>query len=348
MLPEDHVRSERPNLVRHERLDRPLRPDGHERRACGFRRGRCVSPRPARHRPLPRARSSSRERIIGPVPRSFPADARAARRAAVSEHEHRVTERIEAIPLADGEGVELARPIDAGERHHEGEKRGPRQVEVREQRVDPPEREPGRDEEIGAALAAARRAPGSRARGWSSCPPRARARRSRCAPTRPAPPGSALRGSRAPRLAPCVSGRNVSSPTWSVMRSWSSAPSSSGVKCRPAVGAAAEPASSCVHGLVALGVVGSFVDVRRKGHLPRGLAREADDAISHHRARPRARRACRPSRRGPAGARPPAAAVRAGRAPPRPRLRAPPRGAPRPLRRSHGGRAAAQARRACR
>ena len=73
-----------------------------------------------------------------------------------------------------------------------------------------------------------------------------------------------------------ATGRNVSSPTCSVTRSTSSRASSSGVKCRPAVGAAAEPASPRVDRLVPLGIGERLGDVRRQRRLARRLALEAN------------------------------------------------------------------------
>ena len=75
--------------------------------------------------------------------RSTPA--RAAPSVAVStkrsQDQHRIAEGVEAVALVDREPVELARLLDAGERHHEREQRRARQVEVRQQRVDAPELE---------------------------------------------------------------------------------------------------------------------------------------------------------------------------------------------------------------
>ena len=51
------------------------------------------------------------------------------------------------LALLDREGVEAAGLLDAGERHDEREQRRARQVEVRQQVVDAPELEPGRDEQ---------------------------------------------------------------------------------------------------------------------------------------------------------------------------------------------------------
>ncbi len=64
----------------------------------------------------------------------------------------------------------------------------------------------------------------------------------------------------------------MSRPTWSVTRSTSSLARSSGVKWSPAVGAAAEPSSLCVDGLVALRVGERLGDVRRERRLTRRLA----------------------------------------------------------------------------
>src|SRR4051795_965065 len=72
-------------------------------------------------------------------------------RGRTSEDEHGIAEGVEAVPLLDGEPVEAAGLVDSRERHHEGEQRGARQVEVRQQRVDAPELEAGRDEQLGAA-----------------------------------------------------------------------------------------------------------------------------------------------------------------------------------------------------
>ena len=58
-----------------------------------------------------------------------------------SKDEHRVAEGVEAVALLDGELVQAAGLLDAGEGHHEGEEGRARQVEVRQERVDPPELE---------------------------------------------------------------------------------------------------------------------------------------------------------------------------------------------------------------
>ena len=47
--------------------------------------------------------------------------------------------------------------------------------------------------------------------------------------------------------------------------------SSSAVRCRPAVGAAADPGVSRVDGLVPLGPIERRVEVRRQGHLAESL-----------------------------------------------------------------------------
>src|ERR671919_2293853 len=69
------------------------------------------------------------------------------RRWPSSEHEHGVAEGIEAVALGDRGAVELARLLDADERHDEREQRRARKVEVRQQCVDAPELEAGSDEE---------------------------------------------------------------------------------------------------------------------------------------------------------------------------------------------------------
>ena len=140
-----------------------------------------------------------------------------------------------------------------GERHHEREQRRARQVEVRQQVVDAAELEAGRDEELGAPRRAARRAATVSTHAHRRRADRQHARRG-------ADPLPGL-GRHLVALAvdpvlldarPPASGRNVSSPTCSVTRSTvERAPSSSGVKCRPAVGAAAEPGSRGVDRLVA-------------------------------------------------------------------------------------------------
>src|SRR5262245_4017126 len=66
-----------------------------------------------------------------------------------SEDQHRVAERVEPIPLLDRTAVELERPLDTGECHHEREERRARQVEVREQGIHAPELEAGADEQCG-------------------------------------------------------------------------------------------------------------------------------------------------------------------------------------------------------
>ena len=111
-----------------------------------------------------------------------------------------------------------ARLLDAGEGHHEREQRRARQVEVRHERVHPPELEARRHEQAGAALE--RRAARQRLeRAPPSFRPRRPSRQRGSAP-RPAPrPGSARCGSRGHRAAPALTGRNVSSPTCRVIRS---------------------------------------------------------------------------------------------------------------------------------
>ncbi len=138
------------------------------------------------------------------------------------------------------------------------------------------------------------------------------------------------------------SGRNVSSPTCNVTLSTSSAARRSGVKCRPAVGAAAEPALTRIDGLVALGVAERLGDVRRQRHrpvrLPRRAARASDRRPDARAARPHRdgrRRAASASgaqapprhRRRPARAAAPRRAdARSGCAPGRPACRSRPRG----------------------
>src|SRR2546428_2485344 len=51
---------------------------------------------------------------------------------APSEHQHRVAERVEAIPLLDRDPVQPARLLDPTERHHQREQRRAGQVEVRQ------------------------------------------------------------------------------------------------------------------------------------------------------------------------------------------------------------------------
>src|SRR5919109_1229216 len=63
------------------------------------------------------------------------------------ENQHGVSERVEPVALLDRDPIELPRLLHSGERHHEREQRGPRQVEVRDQRVHARELEPRRDEE---------------------------------------------------------------------------------------------------------------------------------------------------------------------------------------------------------
>src|SRR5437763_4887929 len=77
---------------------------------------------------------------------------RRASRAARSQDEHRVAERVEPVLARDRLTVETPRLLDAGERHHEREQRRAWEVEVRQQGVKAVEFESGRDEEIGAAL----------------------------------------------------------------------------------------------------------------------------------------------------------------------------------------------------
>lgn len=67
--------------------------------------------------------------------------------ASTSEHHHRVPERVEPVPLANGDAIELASLVDTDERHDEGEEGRSRKMEVREQSVDAAKGEPGRDEE---------------------------------------------------------------------------------------------------------------------------------------------------------------------------------------------------------
>src|SRR5215207_2783260 len=68
-----------------------------------------------------------------------------------SSDQHRIAEGVEAVALGDREVVQSPRLLDPRERHHESQERRPRQVEVRQQRVDPAELETGRDEEVAAA-----------------------------------------------------------------------------------------------------------------------------------------------------------------------------------------------------
>ena len=91
----------------------------------------------------------------------------------------------------------------------------------------------------------------------------------------------------------------MSSPTCSVTRSTSRRASSSGVKWRPAVGAAAEPGLARVDRLVALGVVQRLGDVRRQRRLARAARRPAEGASGPRRAARGARpaRVARPRRR---------------------------------------------------
>src|SRR6266540_2798323 len=95
-----------------------------------------------------------------PVRRPSASPRRAARRrarrrpgvpAARSQHEHRVAEGVEAVPLVDRDPVEPARLLDARKGHHERQEGRARQVEVREQRVGAAKLEARPDEEIGAA-----------------------------------------------------------------------------------------------------------------------------------------------------------------------------------------------------
>ena len=97
-----------------------------------------------------------------------------------------------------------------------------------------------------------------------------------------------------------MSGRNVSRPTCSVTRSTSSRASSSGVKCSPAVGAAAEPASSRVDRLVALGVGERLGDVRRQRRLARPARRRAAGASGPRRGARELDRPVAPARPQPA------------------------------------------------
>ena len=69
----------------------------------------------------------------------------------------------------------------------------------------------------------------------------------------------------------------MSSPTWSVTVSWSSAASSSGVKWRPGGRRRRRAGIARVDGLVALGVGGRLVDVRRQRQLAVRLALEPHD-----------------------------------------------------------------------
>src|SRR3990170_6056985 len=56
--------------------------------------------------------------------------------ASTSEHHHRVPERVEPVPLADSDAIELASLVDTDERHAERAQGRSRKVEVREQSVD--------------------------------------------------------------------------------------------------------------------------------------------------------------------------------------------------------------------
>ena len=116
---------------------------------------------------------------------------------------------------------------------------------------------------------------------------------------------SARRASRAPRAESSFTGRNVSSPTWSVMRSVSRAASSScgEVEARSRSGGRARLAR--VDGLVAVGVVERRRDVRRQRRA-RPPARRSGGAASAPR------RGARAARRRRSGG--PARACRVGRA----------------------------------
>src|SRR5579871_1965180 len=67
-----------------------------------------------------------------------------------SQDQHRVAEGIEAVALRDRDLVEPARLFDAREGHDERKQRRARQVEVRQEHVDPPKLEARQDEELGA------------------------------------------------------------------------------------------------------------------------------------------------------------------------------------------------------
>src|SRR4051794_9878975 len=72
-------------------------------------------------------------------------------RSVRSQDQHRIAEGVEAVLLFDRDLVQAPHLLDTRERHYECEQRRARQVEVRQQRVDAPELEAGRDEELGAA-----------------------------------------------------------------------------------------------------------------------------------------------------------------------------------------------------
>ena len=99
---------------------------GHGRRNAPLTQGLLHWPRPrSRHSPVA---------VTGTGTRPFAA--RLGPDRAASEDEHRVAEGVEAVALLDGEAVEAAGLVDAGEGHHERQQRRPRQVEVRQQAVD--------------------------------------------------------------------------------------------------------------------------------------------------------------------------------------------------------------------
>ena len=100
------------------------------------------------------------------------------RPALALRQQHRVAERVEPVALADRELVQPPHLLLPGERHHQREQRRARQVEVRHQRVDDPERVRRLDLETGSAPRPAppgRRPSRAPARPW--CRPRRRAGR---------------------------------------------------------------------------------------------------------------------------------------------------------------------------
>ena len=154
---EDDVGAERPHLVRVQGLDGALRADGHERGRADLAVSRRDDARP---RGAVRRNDAKAQRLvpsrIATRPRGHPApppamsvspnlgrmghaSATKQRRIVhgrganlMSQHQHRVAERVEAVPLRNRLPVELAHDLDPGERHHQREQGRPRQMEVRQ------------------------------------------------------------------------------------------------------------------------------------------------------------------------------------------------------------------------
>src|SRR4029453_2233986 len=138
-------------------LARSRGPGGRFAEADGRRSGpgRLVRPAPAvrRHGPVHQV-GPTVPGSPAPVPGTgaWPSGTRGPVRNVSSQYEHGIAERVEAIVLGDRELVQPPRLLHAGEGHHECEQRRAGQVEVREERVAPPELVAGCDEQTGPTL----------------------------------------------------------------------------------------------------------------------------------------------------------------------------------------------------